>query len=85
MSINLFQMFGTDTLRHRETAKKLAENLPKTECPVVIDFANIDFASRSFLHELLCQLYDRKVTFENTNEEIAQLMEIVSKKLFCYT
>ncbi|MCW4017378.1 MAG: hypothetical protein NWF00_01630 [Candidatus Bathyarchaeota archaeon] len=81
-TINLFQMFGTDTLRHRETARKVVETLPKDSehSPIIIDFQNIDFASRSFLHELLCDLGDRTVDFANRNEEVYQLTEIILKK-----
>jgi predicted patatin/cPLA2 family phospholipase len=68
-------MFGTDTLRHRDTAKQLVDSLPQ-ETQVIIDFANISFASRSFLHELLCRLDGRKVIFKNKNEEVTKMMEI---------
>jgi hypothetical protein len=79
--VSLYQMFGTDTLRHRDTARKVAESLPKTD-QAIIDFANIDFASRSFLHELLSDLGDRNVVFKNTNNEVKQMMEIVKKGAF---
>jgi hypothetical protein len=74
-------MFGTDTLRHRDTARKAVESLPKDSeyAQVTIDFAKIDFASRSFLHELLCDLGERKVVFENRSEEVKQMMEIAQK------
>lgn len=74
-------MFCTDTLRHRDTARKVVAVLAKESLSsqVVIDFDKIDFASRSFLHELLTDLGSRKVVFENRNEEVTQLMEIIQK------
>ncbi len=80
-------MFSTDTLRHRETARKVVDLIEKEATPslTVIDFQRVDFASRSFLHELLCDLGDRKVTFENRNEEVKQMMGIISKNAVCAT
>ncbi len=75
VSVSLYQMFGTDTLRHRETARQVVEKLP-INSQATIDFANITFASRSFLHELLCSLGSRKVVFENRNYEVTKMMEI---------
>lgn len=74
-------MFCTDTLRHRDTARKILEkvsNTPKTD-PVVIDFGKIDFASQSFLHELMICLSGRKVVFQNQNEEVEKMVSIISK------
>ena len=77
VSVSLYQMFGTDTLRHRETARQVVECLPtEVQSQVIIDFANIAFASRSFLHELICDLGSRKVVFKNRNEEVIKMMEI---------
>jgi anti-anti-sigma regulatory factor len=75
-------MFGTDTLRYRDTAKKVIESLPKESdsSMVIIDFAEIDFASSSFLQELLHDLGSRKVTFQNRNEEVEELMAIIQRK-----
>ena len=83
MKVNLHEMFCTDTLRHRDTARKITErisNTPKTD-PVVIDFAKIDFASRSFLHELMASLSDRKIIFKNQNEEVGKMMSIISRSI----
>jgi hypothetical protein len=87
MIIKLYDMFSTDTLRHRETARKVVDLIEKEANPslTVIDFQRVDFASRSFLHELLCDLGDRKVTFENRNEEVKQMMGIISKNAVCTT
>jgi hypothetical protein len=81
MKINLYDMFCTDTLRHRETARKILEKVskaPKTDL-VVIDFSKIDFASQSFLHELMICLAGRKVVFQNQNEEVEKMASIISK------
>ncbi len=80
MEIKLFELFRTDTLRHRETARIVVNLLEeKKETQNVIDFDQIVFASRSFLHELLCDIGNKKVVFHNTNEEIRQMMEIAKK------
>jgi hypothetical protein len=79
--VKLYDMFCTDTLRHRDTARKVVATLAKEPLTVqvTIDFDKIDFASRSFLHELLSDLGSRKVVFENRNEEVKQMMEIARK------
>lgn len=73
-------MFGTDTLRYRYSAKEVVESLPKDNCLITIDFADIDFASHSFLHELLYGLRNRKVTFQNTNEFVRGIIDIIERK-----
>ena len=80
-AVKLYDMFCTDTLRHRDTARKVVDTLAKEplSSEVVIDFDKIDFASGSFLHELLSDLGSRKVIFENRNEEVKQMMEIAQK------
>jgi anti-anti-sigma regulatory factor len=79
--VKLYDMFCTDTLRHRDTARKVVATFAKepVTAQVTIDFDKIDFASRSFLHELLSDLGSRKVVFENRNEEVKQMMEIARK------
>lgn len=81
MIICLYDMFGTDTLRHRETARKVVELIEKdaNASDIVIDFSRIDFASRSFLHELICDLGSKKVNFENRNSDVKQMMDIILK------
>jgi hypothetical protein len=74
-------MFCTDTLRHRETARKILEKVseaPKTDT-IIIDFSKIDFASQSFLHELTTCLAGRKVVFQHQNEEVEKMAIIISK------
>jgi hypothetical protein len=80
LTVKLYEMFGTETLRHRDTARKIVQNLPATEA-VIIDFANISFASQSFLHELLHDLGNRKAIFENRSDEVKQMMEIAEKRV----
>ena len=83
MKIDLYNMFYTDTLRHRETARKILEKVskaPKTDT-IIIDFSKIDFASQSFLHELIICLTGRKVAFQNQNEEVEKMANIISKSV----
>ena len=79
--VKLHDMFCTDTLRHRDTARKVVATFAKepVTAQIIIDFDRIDFASRSFLHELLTDLGSREVVFKNRNEEVEQMMEIARK------
>ena len=86
MRIDLFNVLGTDTLRDRQTAHLLVDTIAKLpqNNPVIIDFAKITFASRSFCHELITGLKTNgNVKFENQNEEIIQMMAIASVKPIC--
>lgn len=80
VTINLYQIFGSDTLRYRYSAKGVVESLPKDSSLVTIDFANIDFASHSFLHELLYGIRNRKVTFQNTNKFVQGTIDLIERK-----
>lgn len=83
MEINLYRMFRTDTLRDRQTALLVVKEISKmpVSYPVKINFERIIFASRSFCHELLTGLKDRKsVKFENMNQEIKIMMEVALRK-----
>ena len=80
MKVCLYDMFGTDTLRDRETALLVTKSI--SDAPsgqaVQIDFSHIIFASRSFCHELLTFLRNRNdVQIENANKEV-QLMMIAA-------
>lgn len=77
MRIKLHNLFCTDTLRHRETAQKVVESIPRDKHQVTVDFGEIDFASRSFLHELLVGLNDKEVSFANTSEEILLMTKAI--------
>ncbi len=82
MRIDLYGMFHTDTLRDRRTALLVVKEISKDSSEFVqLDFANIDFASRSFCHELLTNLTKRdNVRFENVNEEVRHMMIASLKK-----
>lgn len=81
MEIKLYDRLHTDTLRHRETARLVLDDvhIPKTE-RLVIDFSGISFASRSFCHELKRALIDRDVVFVNMMPEVEAMMRIASAK-----
>ena len=82
--VKLYDMFRTDTLRHRETARQVLELINRqVNDKIEIDFSKIDFASRSFLHELLCGLNGREVDFLNANEEVEQMKGIIQKSSVC--
>lgn len=77
MRIKLHNLFCTDTLRHRETARKIVETIPKEIHQITVDFDEIDFASRSFLHELLVGLDAKEVSFANANQEILMMTKVI--------
>lgn len=82
MEVNLLKMVKLDTLRHRDTAKKVVESVlgvPVDE-EVVIDFSGIVFASRSFCHELLRGLEGMKVTFRRMAPEVDEMMQLAHMK-----
>jgi hypothetical protein len=68
-------MFGVTRLRFRESAEEVVESLPKGDSPIVIDFENIEFASPSFLRELLSDLGSRNVNFVNAPEFVQGLID----------
>jgi hypothetical protein len=80
--VKLYQIFKTDTLRHRETARIVLKDIEKTELNerIVIDFLGISFASRSFCHELKRDLNDRDIVFVNMLPEVEQMMHIAFMK-----
>lgn len=83
MEIKLRSVLHRSTLRDREAALfvlKEISRIPET-CQIEIDFAGIDFASRSFLHELQTGLKSRKnVTFKNVNDDVRNMMIASLKK-----
>jgi hypothetical protein len=82
MEIRLFEVLGTDTLRHRDTAKiilNLVSKAPTSE-RIAIDFSGIDFASRPFCHELRRGLADRDATYLNMEPDVESMMRNVFKK-----
>lgn len=83
MQIDLYDMVRTNTLRDRQTALLVVKRVKKIPSPIAVtlNFDKIVFASRSFCHELLINLRDRKnVEFENTNETVTKMMIAVLKK-----
>jgi len=80
--VKIYQIFKTDTLRHRETARIVLEDIEKTKLDerIVIDFSGISFASRSFCHELKRDLNGRDVIFVNMLSEVEQMMRIAFTK-----
>lgn len=82
MIIKLYELFGCHALRQRESAQKVVEMIamePKTS-KVIVDFDKIEFATRSFLNELLSDLYYRdNLVYINKNESIEQMMKISFK------
>jgi anti-anti-sigma regulatory factor len=86
MIIKLYDQFGNDII-HRETARKVTEMTSKESRrnQVIIDFNNIEFASRTFLHELISDLCDRNVVFINMNRDLERMMEIVIKNSYVRT
>lgn len=83
MEMKLYDMFGIDTLRDRQTALLVIREISEipNSCTVKIDFTHIIFASRSFCHELLVGLKDRKnISFQNVNTEVKNMMIAALKK-----
>ena len=64
-----------------KTARNVAEmiyNEPEDN-QAIVDFNKIEFASRSFLHELISDLCDRNVKLVNMSAELEEMMKIVIK------
>ena len=82
MEIKLYEIFNTDTLRHRDTAKTVLDRVSKRNGDerIVIDFTGISFASRSFCHELKRGLGDLDVVFVNMMPEVEGMMDIAFSK-----
>jgi len=81
--IRLYERAGTDTLRHRDTAARILEeiaHLPKST-PIVLDFSGIVFASRSFCHEFMKGLKGRKdVSYINVDPDVKLMMSVAFSK-----
>ena len=82
MEIRLYEKLHTDTLRHRDTARLVLDDVSKRPNgeKIVVDFSGISFASRSFCHEFKRGLMDREVVFVNMMPEIEEMMRIASEK-----
>jgi len=82
MEIKIHELAQTDTLRHRDTARSIIErvNADPDEAKIVLDFQGIAFASKSFMHELLSRLKDRKVEYRNVSDEVRMMIDIAFTK-----
>ncbi len=82
MEIKLYEILNTDTLRHRDTARMVLDRVSqrRSDERIVIDFAGISFASRSFCHELKRGLGDLDVVFVNMMPEVEGMMRIAFSK-----
>lgn len=81
MKIKLIELVKVSTLRHRDTAKMIVVkvlNVP--EEGVIIDFEDIEFASRSFCHELKKGLKGKDVEYINMRPEVDEMMQLVAIK-----
>jgi len=83
VELNVYDMFHTNTLRDRETAIELINRISKIpqSSTVTLNFDKIIFASRSFCHELIMNLQDkRNINFVNMNSDILNMMNIALRK-----
>jgi len=76
MHIKLFEKLAVDTLRHRDSAKKIVELASGTSEEVIIDFSGIIFASRSFCNELRRSLEDMNVKYVNMTDDVDEMMQL---------
>ena len=81
--INLSELFKSSSLVARQAARELFTMISKTsQTEVILNFKDIDFASRSFFDELNSQqskirLLGKKIIFINLNENLKKLLEMV--------
>lgn len=81
--LNIFEIIKTTRPATRESARKIFDLLPKTANKYIFDFSNIEFVSRSFAHEIFnlkkeLEVQNKKVEFQNLNEPVKKMFEIVS-------
>ena len=80
--IKLHNIFKSDSLRTRDNAQVVARKISKLKLSdeIIIDFAGINFASRSFLHELLTATSKfENVRFVNRNDDVELMFRLVQK------
>ena len=80
--INLRKEFDVSALNNRATAKKLVKRIESSWVnTVVLDFSDIEFASRSFLDELNSHLphIDKEVKKTNMNASVREMDELVQQ------
>jgi len=82
MSVKVHDVVSLDTLRHRETAQRILSEINKrsNKGMLIIDFSDISFASRSFWHELMRGIPDRKISFRNMRPEVEEMMHLSTIK-----
>lgn len=79
------EFFNSASLISRQAAKKLCEEVAKLkENTVILDFKNIDFASRSFFDQLNSEmgslrLANKQVELINLNKNLSELLKLVKK------
>lgn len=80
--INLQKDFAVNSLNTRATAKKLVNKIESSWInTIVLDFSDIEFASRSFLDELNSHLphIDKEVKKKNMNASVKEMDELVQQ------
>ena len=80
--INLRKEFDVSALNNRATAKKLVKRIESSWVnTVILDFSDIEFASRSFLDELNSHLphIDKEVKKINMNTSVKEMDKLVQK------
>lgn len=82
MIIKLYEHFNSHSLMYRESAHEIAEIIAQQpyNVEITIDFCEIKFATRSFLNQLLSDVYYRKnIAIVNPNNTIKEMMKISFK------
>ena len=81
MEIKLKDHTKTDTLRHRETAQQILKTInQQPDKQVTLDFKDITFTSRAFIHELLTGLQNHQTHLKNTNHQTRQIIQTIHTK-----
>lgn len=74
--------FSVNSLNTRATAKRLVKSIEKSWAnTVILDFFDIDFASRSFMDELNSHLphIDKEIKKINMNPSVNEMDELVQR------
>jgi anti-anti-sigma regulatory factor len=85
--INISNLFSSHSLVTRQAARDIFELISQMpENSIILDLAQIDFASRSFFDELnnyenTFRLSGKKVEIINMNDHIASLLQMVKEKV----
>lgn len=86
--IKLKKVFEVTALNNRATAKRLVERIENSWAnTVILDFADIEFASRSFLDELNSHLshIDKEIKKVNMNSSVKEMDKLVQKPKATYS